>query len=117
MIESFEVNKLEKNPDLRQFEDLFMLLKKNNISASLTSGDYKLHMKELQIDKFQVYQTHEFLDLFEKILIALAKTQRFEEFDEVASNLFKFDLHNFFFRVLFKIVQFPECSFHNFVLL
>jgi hypothetical protein len=74
-------------------------------------GEYYVDVtNQLEIDKNQIYKQTDFLALFEKILFALIKNKKFEDFDVVADNLIKYDLADFFWDVMYRIIETNFCK-------
>ena len=77
--------------------------------AALLGESYADVCDHIDIDKNKLYSEDCFQALFRKVLVALVKSGKFEDFDVVADNLVKYELGDFFWRVFYEIIDSNYC--------
>ena len=96
----------ETTEELTENEEYLYSLLEKPYKICLLQKYYKDTANQLEIDKSQIYKQEEFLILFKKILIALCKNKKFEDFDVVADNLIK----DFFWDTFYTIIESSFCK-------
>lgn len=71
---------------------------------------YEELMKEIKIDKNQIYNEKKFIDIFSKIIFTLLKLKMYSDFEEFLKELLQYDLKKFFLNILLDLIQKDFCD-------
>lgn len=95
---------------LEQLELLFCNPLKIFYKISKFSNQYEEFMKEIKIDKNQIYNEKKFIDIFSKIIFTLLKFKMYTDFEEFTKELLQFELKKFFLNILLDLIQKDFCD-------